>query len=252
MATDRPRVVLFARQADDADTIAVADVLRMETVGGALMLAAAVVAVLWANLGPSQLPGGAAPAAGAARPGALGRRRAAGDLLLRGRPGAQARADRRRPEQAGRSPGAHRRGPVRHGRPRPDLRRRSTSRCPTVGRRGGPSRWPPTSPSPWPSSASSGSKLPTALRAFLLTLAIVDDLGSITVIAIFFSHGFSILWFLGALGVRGAVGAAAVATDLRLVPLSAAGRALLVVHVQQRHPRHRRRRAARSADRPRR
>ena len=37
---------------DDADTIAVADVLRQETVGGALMLVAAVVALLWANLGP--------------------------------------------------------------------------------------------------------------------------------------------------------------------------------------------------------
>jgi NhaA family Na+:H+ antiporter len=44
-----------------------------------------------------------------------------------------------------------------------------------------------------------GSKLPTSLRAFLLTLAIVDDLGSITVIAIFFSHGFSLPWFVGAL-----------------------------------------------------
>ena len=52
MAAERPRVVLFARPADDADTIAVTDVLRQETVGGALMLAAAVVAVLWANLGP--------------------------------------------------------------------------------------------------------------------------------------------------------------------------------------------------------
>jgi NhaA family Na+:H+ antiporter len=48
-----------------------------------------------------------------------------------------------------------------------------------------------------------GSKLPTALRAFLLTLAIVDDLGSITVIAIFFSHGFSLLWFVGALACAG-------------------------------------------------
>ena len=52
MARERPRVVLFGRNPDDADTIAVADVLRMETVGGALMLAAAVVALLWANLGP--------------------------------------------------------------------------------------------------------------------------------------------------------------------------------------------------------
>ena len=52
MARERPRVVLFDRNPDDADTIAVADVLRMETVGGALMLTAAVVALLWANLAP--------------------------------------------------------------------------------------------------------------------------------------------------------------------------------------------------------
>jgi NhaA family Na+:H+ antiporter len=36
-----------------------------------------------------------------------------------------------------------------------------------------------------------GSKLPVALRAFLLTLAVVDDLGAILVIALFYSHGFS-------------------------------------------------------------
>ena len=41
-----------------------------------------------------------------------------------------------------------------------------------------------------------GSKLPVALRAFLLTLAVVDDLGAILVIAIFYSHGFSLLPFL--------------------------------------------------------
>ena len=49
---NRPRVVLFGRHADDADTVAVADVFRQETVGGALMLATAVVALLWANLAP--------------------------------------------------------------------------------------------------------------------------------------------------------------------------------------------------------
>ncbi len=41
-----------------------------------------------------------------------------------------------------------------------------------------------------------GSKLPVALRAFLLTLAVVDDLGAILVIAVFYSHGFSLLPFL--------------------------------------------------------
>ena len=37
-----------------------------------------------------------------------------------------------------------------------------------------------------------GRGLPLALRAFLLTLAVVDDLGAIIVIAIFYSHGFQL------------------------------------------------------------
>jgi Na+:H+ antiporter, NhaA family len=40
-----------------------------------------------------------------------------------------------------------------------------------------------------------GSSLPSALRAFLLTLAVVDDFGAILIIAVFFSHGFH-LWSL--------------------------------------------------------
>ncbi len=35
-----------------------------------------------------------------------------------------------------------------------------------------------------------GRSLPVALRAFLLSLAVVDDLGAILVIALFYSHGF--------------------------------------------------------------
>ncbi len=35
-----------------------------------------------------------------------------------------------------------------------------------------------------------GRNLPIALRAFLLSLAVVDDLGAIIVIAVFYSHGF--------------------------------------------------------------
>ena len=44
-----------------------------------------------------------------------------------------------------------------------------------------------------------GSHLPPALRSFLLTLAVVDDLIAILIIAIFYSHGFSALWLAGAL-----------------------------------------------------
>ncbi len=43
-----------------------------------------------------------------------------------------------------------------------------------------------------------GRKLPVALRAFLLTLAVVDDLGAILVIAVFYSEHFEVLPFVGA------------------------------------------------------
>ncbi|MFG3254266.1 Na+/H+ antiporter NhaA [Streptomyces sp. NPDC048172] len=60
-----------------------------------------------------------------------------------------------------------------------------------------------------------GTGLPSALRAFLLTLAVVDDLGAIIIIAIFYSAGISfwallasvaglaLFWFLHHRGVRG-------------------------------------------------
>jgi NhaA family Na+:H+ antiporter len=46
-----------------------------------------------------------------------------------------------------------------------------------------------------------GSSLPGALRAFLLTLAVVDDFGAILVIAVFFSHGFHPLALLASLAL---------------------------------------------------
>ncbi len=53
---------------------------------------------------------------------------------------------------------------------------------------------------------SLGSRVPIGARLFLLTLAIVDDLGAILVIALFYSGGISFLWLLGAAGaVLGAV-----------------------------------------------
>jgi NhaA family Na+:H+ antiporter len=48
-----------------------------------------------------------------------------------------------------------------------------------------------------------GSSLPGALRAFLLTLAVVDDFGAILVIAVFFSQGFHLLALLAALALVG-------------------------------------------------
>lgn len=48
-----------------------------------------------------------------------------------------------------------------------------------------------------------GSSLPGALRAFLLTLAVVDDFGAILVIAIFFSKGFHLVALLVSLALIG-------------------------------------------------
>jgi len=46
-----------------------------------------------------------------------------------------------------------------------------------------------------------GSNLPTALRAFLLTLAVVDDLVVIVIIALFFTSALEVVPLLGALAV---------------------------------------------------
>lgn len=48
-----------------------------------------------------------------------------------------------------------------------------------------------------------GSRLPTSLRAFLLTLAVVDDLLAITIIAIFFTPDLSLMPLLGAIALLG-------------------------------------------------
>jgi NhaA family Na+:H+ antiporter len=46
-----------------------------------------------------------------------------------------------------------------------------------------------------------GRRAPAELRTFLLTLAVVDDLGTIAVIALFFSEGISLAWLAAAAGV---------------------------------------------------
>ena len=49
--------------------------------------------------------------------------------------------------------------------------------------------------------AIAGHRLPIELRSFLLTLAVVNDLGAIMVIAIFYGHGFHLNWFITALSL---------------------------------------------------
>jgi NhaA family Na+:H+ antiporter len=50
-----------------------------------------------------------------------------------------------------------------------------------------------------------GSKIPKSLKLFLLTLAIVDDIGAIVVIALFYSDGIGIGWLAAACGVVAAM-----------------------------------------------
>lgn len=44
-----------------------------------------------------------------------------------------------------------------------------------------------------------GDRVPSAMKVFLLTLAIVDDIGAIAVIAVFYTDDFSSGWFLAAI-----------------------------------------------------
>ncbi|RVZ88908.1 Na+/H+ antiporter NhaA, partial [Helicobacter pylori] len=46
-----------------------------------------------------------------------------------------------------------------------------------------------------------GKRVPTALKVFLITLAVADDLGAIVVIALFYTTNLKFAWLLGALGV---------------------------------------------------
>lgn len=50
-----------------------------------------------------------------------------------------------------------------------------------------------------------GSRAPASLRIFLTALAVMDDLGAIVVIALFYTDGLSVAWLLGALAVFGAL-----------------------------------------------
>jgi NhaA family Na+:H+ antiporter len=70
-----------------------------------------------------------------------------------------------------------------------------------------------------------GTHLPSGLRTFLLTLAIVDDLLAIIVIALFYADGLSLGWLLTALVAVGAFGVLVrrgITTAWLLLPLAVA------------------------------
>ncbi|MEO5598996.1 MAG: Na+/H+ antiporter NhaA [Novosphingobium sp.] len=71
--------------------------------------------------------------------------------------------------------------------------------------------------------ALAGKGLPPSLRLFLLTVAIVDDLGAVAIIAVFYTQGIALAWAAAALAVlaaMAAINAAKVTTGWAYVPLS--------------------------------
>src|SRR4051794_19561416 len=62
-----------------------------------------------------------------------------------------------------------------------------------------------------------GSRIPASLKVFLTALAVIDDLGAIIVIAIFYTAQFSLSYFLGALAVFGVL--VALNRMFRVMPL---------------------------------
>ncbi|MET0250551.1 MAG: Na+/H+ antiporter NhaA [Novosphingobium sp.] len=51
-----------------------------------------------------------------------------------------------------------------------------------------------------------GKRVPPALRLFLLTVAIVDDIGAVAIIALAYTDGLSLPWAAGAAAILGAMG----------------------------------------------
>jgi Na+:H+ antiporter, NhaA family len=192
----RPRLVLFTHPTD-ADTVSVADVLRRETVGGVLMLVAAALALVWANVSPASYD-----AVGHLRLGPLDLAHWTADGLL-----AifffVAGLELKRELTVG------------------SLARPAQALVPIVAAVAGMAMpaliclvvnvaGPGGRPEAWAVPMATdiafalailavvAPGLPRELRAFLLTLAIVDDLGSILVIATVFTASVSLAWLAGA------------------------------------------------------
>ena len=197
----RRRIVLFA-SSTDADVTTIAEILRQETVGGVLMLVAAAAALIWAaidfesyehllhvQLGPLSLQHWTAD-------GALTIFFFVAGLELKRE---LTEGSLAKPAQALVPIVAAACGMIV-----PALCYLAVNAAAPSGRLEG---WavPMATDIAFALAilAVVGRSLPRSMRAFLLTLAIVDDLGAIIVIATVFSEHVSLLWLLAALVVAG-------------------------------------------------
>ena len=161
----------------------------------------------------------------------MGRRRSAGDLLLRRRAGTQARVRRRRPPRPGARRAADRRRNRRDGRPAAVYIAINLA----AGHPDYLDGWavPIATDIAFALAvlAVLSTHLPSALRTFLLTLAVVDDLLAITVIAVFFTDHLSLGPLALALIPIGLFGGGGAARRASLVVAGPAGRGgLALVH----------------------
>ena len=169
--------------------------LHVEAAGGIVLVVAAVVALVWANVWPASYESVWSTEVRVE----VGDYEFGEDLvhlvndLLMGLfffvVGMEIKRElvrRRAARPAGRRPSGDGRA-RRDDRAGADLLRDQRRRRRT--RRVGGSRWPPTSPSPSASSPSSAARVPASIKVLLLTLAIVDDIGAIVVIAVFYTSG---------------------------------------------------------------
>jgi Na+:H+ antiporter, NhaA family len=195
--TQGRKIVLFARS-NDSEVTTVAEILRQETVGGALMLVAAAAALIWAGIdfesyehllhvqiGPISLQHWAAD-------GALTIFFFVAGLELKRE---LTEGSLSKPSQALVPIVAAACGMII-----PALCYLAINAAAPTGRLQG---WavPMATDIAFALAilAVVGRSLPTSMRAFLLTLAIVDDLGAIIVIATVFTDHVSLLWLLAAL-----------------------------------------------------
>ena len=115
-----------------------------------------------------------------------------------------------------------------------------------TARAAGASRWPPTSPSRSAPLAAAVAARPAALVAFLLGVAVIDDIGAILVVAVYYTDTIALAWLAAAL-----VGLAAIVVLQRMqvrdigVYVVARPRGL-VRHLRVGRPRDDRRRRARA------
>jgi len=195
VVTNGRRIVLF--QTTDRDARTIADILRQETVGGALMLGAAVVAIIWANLDEASYE-----ALRHLQIGPLDAEHWAADGLLTIFFFVAGLELKRELTVGSLSRPAEALVPIVAalcGMAVPALIYLAIN-LPVTG--GQPSGWaiPMATDIAFALAilAVVARSLPTSLRAFLLTLAIVDDLGAILVIAFVFSADLALGWFVGA------------------------------------------------------